>query len=66
MDQLCVLSEDAKTYLQAAAEKLNLTARGYHRVMRVARTIADLEQLEGVERHHVGEAISFRHTSTPI
>ena len=66
MDQLCVLSEDAKTYLQAAAEKLNLTARGYHRVMRVARTIADLEQLEGLERHHVGEAISFRHTSTPI
>ena len=66
MDQLCVLSEDAKTYLQAAAEKLNLTARGYHRVMRVARTIADLEQLEGVERHHVGEAISFRHTSSPI
>ena len=66
MDQLCVLSEDAKTYLQAAAEKLNLTARGYHRMMRVARTIADLEQLEGVERHHVGEAISFRHTSTPI
>lgn len=42
MDQLCVLSEDAKTYLQAAAEKLNLTASGYHRVMRVARTIADL------------------------
>lgn len=66
MDQLCVLSEDAKTYLQAAAEKLNLTARGYHRVMRVARTIADLEQLEGLERHHVGEAISFRHTSSPI
>lgn len=66
MDQLCVLSEDAKTYLQAAAQKLNLTARGYHRVMRVARTIADLEQLEGVERHHVGEAISFRHTSSPI
>lgn len=66
MDQLCVLSEDAKTYLQAAAEKLNLTARGYHRVMRVARTIADLEQLEGVERHHVGEAINFRHTSSPI
>lgn len=66
MDQLCVLSEDAKTYLQAAAQKLNLTARGYHRVMRVARTIADLEQLEGLERHHVGEAISFRHTSSPI
>jgi magnesium chelatase family protein len=54
----------AKTYLELAAIKLNLTARGFHRVIRVARTITDLEQSEHVARHHVGEAISF-HNSAP-
>ena len=60
MNRLIQMEEDAKTYLEQAAVKLNLTARGFHRVIRVARTIADLEQSEHVARHHVGEAISFR------
>ena len=60
MDRLIQMEEDAKTYFEQAAIKLNLTARGFHRVIRVARTIADLEQSEHVARHHVGEAISFR------
>ena len=54
----------AKTYLEQAAIKLNLTAHGFHRVIRVARTITDLEQSEHVARHQVGEAISF-HNSAP-
>ncbi len=54
----------AKTYLELAAIKQNLTARGFHRVIRVARTITDLEQSEHVVRHHVREAISF-HNSAP-
>lgn len=63
MDRLIQMEEDAKTYLEQAAIKLNLTAHGFHRVIRVARTIADLEQSEHVARHHVGEAISFRNSA---
>ena len=63
MDRLIKMDEDPKTYLEQAAIKLNLTARGFHRVIRVSRTIADLEQSENVARHHVGEAISFRNSA---
>ena len=63
MDRLIQMEKDAKTYLEQAAIELNLTARGFHRVIRVARTIADLEQSENVTRHHVGEAISSRNSA---
>jgi magnesium chelatase family protein len=43
-----------------AAEKMRLSARGYHRVLRTARTIADLEGAESVKRLHVAEALSYR------
>jgi len=46
--------------LTQAAEKFRLTARGYHRVLRVARTIADLDGAEHVQKPHLAEAISFR------
>ena len=46
--------------LMDAAERIKLTARGYHRVLRVARTIADLAGAEAVTRTHVAEAISYR------
>jgi magnesium chelatase family protein len=43
-----------------AAERFKLSARGYHRVMRVARTLADLEASAGVRRLHVAEALGYR------
>ncbi|MEL6374087.1 MAG: YifB family Mg chelatase-like AAA ATPase [Pseudomonadota bacterium] len=46
--------------LQAAASKLGLSARGYHRTLRVARTIADLDGVETVTRGHIAEALSYR------
>jgi magnesium chelatase family protein len=51
---------DAHELLASAAERLALSARGYHRVLRVARTIADLEDDNETRAAHVGEALRFR------
>lgn len=52
--------------LQDAAEMLHLSARGYHRVLKVARTLADLESREKVTRVHLAEALSYRGTPTSM
>ena len=52
--------------LQEASERLGLSARGYHRVLRVARTLADLEGAEAVARIHVAEAIGYRSAGTGL
>jgi len=46
--------------LRQAAEALHLSARGFHRTLRVARTLADLDGAESVGRMHVAEALSYR------
>jgi magnesium chelatase family protein len=48
------------TLLRDAADALRLSARGYHRVLRVARTLADLDGAEKVGRLHLAEALSYR------
>jgi magnesium chelatase family protein len=50
----------ARSLLESAAERLHLSARAFHRVLRVARTIADLEGSSGVAPVHVAEAIGYR------
>lgn len=55
--------EPGRKLLTQAAEAMRLTARGYTRVLRVARTIADLGQSEGVGRIHIAEALSYRRRS---
>ena len=60
MDRYCRRSEPAETLLAQAMSKSSLSARGYHRVIKVARTIADLAASERVERTHVAEAIGYR------
>jgi magnesium chelatase family protein len=56
------LTAEARTLLTSAAERLGLTARGYHRVSRVARTIADLDESPCVHAPHVAEALRYRTT----
>ena len=51
---------EARILLQTAAERLALSARGYHRVLKVARTIADLEDAPGIAPAHIAEALRYR------
>ncbi len=59
LDQLLV-SEDARITLKNAAQKLSLSPRGYHRMLKLARTIADLEQSIEVLPNHILEALQYR------
>jgi len=54
---------EARTLLQCAAERLGLSARGYHRVLKVARTIADLDDAREIASPHVAEALRYRDSS---
>ena len=56
----CKLDEDAQRLVEMAMDKLGLSARAYTRIMKVARTIADLEGVEDISASHVAEAIQYR------
>lgn len=56
---LCA-SDDAQKLMHEAAERFKLSARSYYRTLRVARTIADMEQKDSVEASHIGEALCYR------
>ena len=65
LEEIATPDPDARALLIRAAERFHLSARGYHRVLRVARTIADLDGSRDVHKPHVAEAISFR-LATPV
>lgn len=60
LEEIATPDTEGRDLLLRAAERFQLSARGYHRVMRVARTIADLDGSETLCRPHIAEAISFR------
>ncbi len=60
LDEIAAPDAEGRALLMRAAERLGLSARGYHRILRVARTIADLEGADRVRHPHVAEAVSFR------
>ena len=60
LEEIATPDTESRELLSRVAERFGLTARGYHRVLRVARTIADLDSSHAVRRPHVAEAVSYR------
>jgi magnesium chelatase family protein len=56
----CFVDQDSHMLLEGAIDKLGLSARAFTRILRIARTIADLEQAADIAAHHVSEAIQYR------
>lgn len=62
LDQIAAPDAEGRALLTRVADRFGLTARGYHRILRVARTIADLDAAPDVRAPHVAEAVSYRLT----
>lgn len=60
LKEICVINPIGQTLLKAAMDKLNLSARAYDRILKVSRTIADLEGSEDIKPEHLAEAIQYR------
>ncbi len=60
MDQFCLLDKEQTQMMNSAIERMSLSARGYHRVLKVARTIADLEDQKKILKQHLSEALAYR------
>jgi magnesium chelatase family protein len=59
----CALTRTDEAWLESACERLTLSLRAAHRLLKVARTLADLEQAQAIGRNHVAEALQYRPAS---
>jgi hypothetical protein len=62
--EYCRIDDAGKSLLRAAMQQLHLSARAYHRILKLARTIADLARSDKIETAHLAEAIQYRPRQT--
>lgn len=60
LENFCVLDNDGKNLMRQAVNQLHLSARGYHRILKLSRTIADLAESEDIITEHIAEALQYR------
>jgi magnesium chelatase family protein len=60
LEKYCVLDKEGEELLKMAILELGISARAYDKILKVARTIADLDEKETIEASHISEAISYR------
>jgi magnesium chelatase family protein len=60
LNEYCCLDKEQRILLEKAMDKLQLSARAYHRILKLARTIADISESENIQQAHLTEAISYR------
>ena len=58
--QFCKLQDEGQSLMRAAMSQMNLSARAYHRILKLARTIADLAASEEIQSAHLAEALQYR------
>ena len=60
IDKYCQLSKDASDFMEMIFQRNKLSIRSYHKLLRVSRTIADLDNKDRIELEHISEALNFR------
>ena len=60
IDDFCALSDEARQILTLSVRRLQLSARSYHRVLKLSRTIADLDGADDIQVSHIAEALQYR------
>jgi magnesium chelatase family protein len=60
IQEMCVLTSEARQLAELTVRRMQLSARAYHRVLKLSRTIADLDGKSLIEVHHVAEAVQYR------
>lgn len=60
IEEYCPLGEKQRRYMHGVYQRLELSARAYHKILKVARTLADMEESEEIRQHHLSEAVCYR------